>query len=418
MVASQARDYTCCGLDSNDPLHALVNHSEECHAAVIEPYTPWHAEWHPPPRPAHSTRPRTFPTQAAPSSQKPMLCQVFALDGLETDAGQNQSAPPSGAPSPPDTPVPIPFNSGPSAPPSHALADASESAPPIPAFDATAVLPSGAHHTSGFRSSVSNPVSGSVARAEDASNAYAEYWGYSSLFPETDLLGGVDTALMQQQQNQMASMSFSPVSGNQVSHVPTALLLSSTAGNTPASTPASSRVASPAQGSTTTYRNASPPGLQSAQASLIGASASNASGGSKTAYSSMPRASTTLSLPASLLLSSRPFRCPMPNCNKSYKQANGLKYHIAHGSCNFAPPKDLAHVQELLAIRRSEKAAKACRNRAVATEAEVTLSDTELKEVVEEAERRMRPYACSVGNCQRRFKSLNGLRAYMRLLSS
>ncbi|KZV79867.1 hypothetical protein EXIGLDRAFT_734034 [Exidia glandulosa HHB12029] len=33
----------------------------------------------------------------------------------------------------------------------------------------------------------------------------------------------------------------------------------------------------------------------------------------------------------------KPFRCPKEGCNKSYKQANGLKYHITHGQCNFAP---------------------------------------------------------------------------------
>ena len=35
-------------------------------------------------------------------------------------------------------------------------------------------------------------------------------------------------------------------------------------------------------------------------------------------------------LPPRLL--SKPFRCPKANCNKSYKQANGLKYHMMHGS--------------------------------------------------------------------------------------
>ncbi|PWN21005.1 hypothetical protein BCV69DRAFT_298798 [Microstroma glucosiphilum] len=30
----------------------------------------------------------------------------------------------------------------------------------------------------------------------------------------------------------------------------------------------------------------------------------------------------------------KPFRCPNPGCDKAYKQANGLKYHRLHGSCN------------------------------------------------------------------------------------
>src|SRR6202030_3394347 len=66
----------------------------------------------------------------------------------------------------------------------------------------------------------------------------------------------------------------------------------------------------------------------------------------------------TLSRLASSLLLTKPFRCPKPNCNKSYKQVNGLKYHMTHGSCNFAPPKDLEQVQALLASKRS-----AARNR-------------------------------------------------------
>lgn len=58
-----------------------------------------------------------------------------------------------------------------------------------------------------------------------------------------------------------------------------------------------------------------------------------------------------------LLGASKPFKCPKPNCNKSYKQANGLKYHITHGSCSFAPPKDLEHVQALLERKRKDRAA-------------------------------------------------------------
>lgn len=30
----------------------------------------------------------------------------------------------------------------------------------------------------------------------------------------------------------------------------------------------------------------------------------------------------------------KPFKCPIPGCDKSYKQQNGLKYHRLHGHCN------------------------------------------------------------------------------------
>ncbi|KAG8914612.1 hypothetical protein FRC01_003992, partial [Tulasnella sp. 417] len=72
---------------------------------------------------------------------------------------------------------------------------------------------------------------------------------------------------------------------------------------------------------------------------------------------------------------SKPFKCPTPNCNKSYKQANGLKYHMTHGQCCFLP-KDPALDG---------------------------LDDAE-KDKVE------RPFGCGVGGCERRYKNMNGLR--------
>lgn len=30
----------------------------------------------------------------------------------------------------------------------------------------------------------------------------------------------------------------------------------------------------------------------------------------------------------------KPFKCPVPGCDKAYKQQNGLKYHRLHGNCN------------------------------------------------------------------------------------
>ncbi|KAH7103273.1 hypothetical protein BKA62DRAFT_697926 [Auriculariales sp. MPI-PUGE-AT-0066] len=61
----------------------------------------------------------------------------------------------------------------------------------------------------------------------------------------------------------------------------------------------------------------------------------------------------------------KPFRCPKDGCNKSYKQANGLKYHLQHGQCNFAP---------------IDPNADECK-----------------------------PYLCQVG-CGKRFKNMSGLR--------
>ncbi len=78
---------------------------------------------------------------------------------------------------------------------------------------------------------------------------------------------------------------------------------------------------------------------------------------------------------------------------------------MTHGSCNFAPPKDLEQLQALLASRQKGK------DGAEGGE----LSESEMREVEREAERRLRPYACGVGECQRRYKNMNGLREFLFL---
>ena len=190
----------------------------------------------------------------------------------------------------------------------------------------------------------------------------------------------------------------------------TAPLLSGIAGNAPDSMPTSSRVTSPIpSGSDSVRYRASAQTSSSPSRSVDGSSlSSNASTvRSRTGNlaAQISQASTTLTPPASSLLLSKAFKCLKPNCNKSYKQANGLKYHMKHGLCNFAVSKDFEHLQELLASKRSEKAKVWG-----AEEGEVTLSDAELQEAKKEAERKSRPYACGLGLCPKRYTHINGLR--------
>ncbi|KAF5347398.1 hypothetical protein D9758_011256 [Tetrapyrgos nigripes] len=198
-----------------------------------------------------------------------------------------------------------------------------------------------------------------------------------------------------------------------------------------------------------------------------------------------------------ILGASKPFKCPKPNCNKSYKQANGLKYHITHGSCSFAPPKDLEHVQALLDRKRKDRAAALSAQSSsssisgfgptedgqglesapgsgwnspaqgpsspsvgpsatgygfpsgapststtapssptqanmnvgsslsglsnqggVAPQAsglvgmgdDLEFSESELLALSQEAEKKLKPFACGIGDCTRRYKNMNGLR--------
>jgi transcription factor SFP1 len=82
---------------------------------------------------------------------------------------------------------------------------------------------------------------------------------------------------------------------------------------------------------------------------------------------------------------------------------------MTHGSCNFAPPKDLEQVQALLASKRSQRQAAEANGEEIDSSYGM-ISEGELREVEREAERRLRPFACGVADCQRRYKNMNGLR--------
>ncbi|KAL1917916.1 uncharacterized protein VTP21DRAFT_3750 [Calcarisporiella thermophila] len=64
----------------------------------------------------------------------------------------------------------------------------------------------------------------------------------------------------------------------------------------------------------------------------------------------------------------RPFKCPVPGCDKAYKNHNGLKYHHQRGNCN--------------------------------------LNASGMEDV-------NRPYRCSVSQCGKRYKNLNGLKYHI-----
>jgi transcription factor SFP1 len=79
----------------------------------------------------------------------------------------------------------------------------------------------------------------------------------------------------------------------------------------------------------------------------------------------------------SLFATHRPFRCPQPGCQKSYKQSNGLKYHMSKGQCNF----EVRDAVEWGGLTQ------------------------------EEAEEKSRPFVCAAGEgCNKRYRQMNGLK--------
>ncbi|KAI8061664.1 hypothetical protein BC940DRAFT_359496 [Gongronella butleri] len=67
----------------------------------------------------------------------------------------------------------------------------------------------------------------------------------------------------------------------------------------------------------------------------------------------------------------RPYRCTVEGCSKAYKNANGLKYHRAHGHCHEKEQDDLDDMAS-------------------------------------------RPYTCLLGTCKKRYKNLNGLKYHIQ----
>jgi len=66
----------------------------------------------------------------------------------------------------------------------------------------------------------------------------------------------------------------------------------------------------------------------------------------------------------------KPYKCPVPGCDKAYKNPNGLKYHNQHGHCNLISSEE--------GDRFSSK-----------------------------------PYQCTIGECGKRYKNLNGLKYHI-----
>ncbi|KDQ12597.1 hypothetical protein BOTBODRAFT_34321 [Botryobasidium botryosum FD-172 SS1] len=243
---------------------------------------------------------------------------AFDPDAMELDSGPSSSA-----------------SSPPSTPPLTSTAAFESSIRPPPNRRMSAFSTAGSSRPGSSRSGTCTPT------AEDAFNNYALYSDFSSLMPGA---APAPPAIRQPPNSKC---------------IPPQLLYSHSAPSTAPSTPMVSRVSSPTPSLSTPHH----------------LSHSHTQSSSHPHPPAQIQASTTLSRPASSLLLSKPFRCPTKGCNKSYKQANGLKYHITHGQCNFMP------------------------------------RDPSLEGLNErEADQKSRPYVCQVGSCTRRYKNMNGLR--------
>ena len=504
---SQCRNYTCCNLQLND-LHALLEHFEEVHIVVLDPTSS---------QPQAHLQVPFNPT--VHNNKKPYADDTDDME-LDIDLGNRPQSHPfpssrqssvQSSPSPPDTPISTPLSNYSSPHPlipnlpnhlqyhHHHSHSPRISQPPSPlsttydpatASSARQNSPTSTPNHLNLNLNL-NLTSHGFPRAtpstnlpnpEEAFNPYARFASdYSSSMPgalfngatvdEASALHGSSAWQVQQQQPQQQM---------QEGCVPPALLFSSPAQKHQGQQHHSKNNLIKALSTTSLHRH------QHQQHHHNSSSTSSSS-----SQPTSPSSTTPHSLSRPSLLLCKPFRCPKPNCNKSYKQANGLKYHMTHGSCNFAPPKDLEHVKDLLERKRRERegmggdtesgsgltrsaslgSAPAIvqhqqsattpptpttsghpspstspppsgsnsldtspqppspplqspikQNNRLSPSAILTYSDLsnisehDLREVEREAERRLRPYACGIGECQRRLVKFDFQEFFFQLI--
>ncbi|KAJ7471886.1 hypothetical protein FB451DRAFT_1559094 [Mycena latifolia] len=381
------RNYTCCGTHLPD-LHALLEHFEEVHIVVVDRSQPPQIQI---PFNPQMNPPDSAPGTPQPPQQQPQYSTPFDTDDMDLGLDYSDASPPPPSTAPTSTvtsrapsPSPSPTSPGPQRPALN--------------ISLNVGFP--------FREGMHTPLS--AARQPAPFNTYARYNA------EYNSPGGVtpqDVADYTPDSTAIApALVFATGEELQGESPPSASTSTSSTAPTPAPTKTSK-----------TKRNApSPPVASPASATPSRVSTPTSTQAPTLPSPATPAAAATTPATAgpSILLPHKPFRCPKPNCSKSYKQANGLKYHMTHGSCNFGPAKDLEAVRALLERKRASAAAAAASSSSASTpapeeEEEPTpstdaspLSQAELNEV----EARVRPFACGVGDCARRYKNMNGLR--------
>ncbi|KAJ7736756.1 hypothetical protein DFH07DRAFT_870653 [Mycena maculata] len=378
------RNYTCCGTHLPD-LHALLEHFEEVHIVVVDRSQP--------PQIQIPFNPQMNPPESQstpqPPNHQPAYSTPFDTDDMDLGLDYEDASPP-----PPSTaPTSTVTSRAPSPSPSP-----SDNGVQRPALNISLNV------GFPFREGMHTPLS---TRAPAPFSAYARYNA------EYNSPGGVtsqDVAEYASDSTAVApALVFATGEELQGEADPVASTSTSTSSS---STPSTSTSSKPPK----TKRSPPSPSLASPVSTAPSRVATPTAASSSAASSALPSPTTTTPTTPSILLPHKPFRCPKPNCSKSYKQANGLKYHMTHGSCNFGPAKDLEAVRALLERKRASAAAatppdeeeesnNSATNASANSEAG-TLSQAEMNEV----EARVRPFACGVGDCARRYKNMNGLR--------
>ncbi|KAJ7629443.1 hypothetical protein DFH06DRAFT_720445 [Mycena polygramma] len=319
------RNYTCCGTHLAD-LHALLEHFEEVHIVVKDRNQPPSIQI---PFNPQMNPPDPEPLQQSQQQPQPQYSTPFDTDDMDLGLDYDHPSPP------------------PSTAPTSAVTSRAPSPSPSPSGSQRPALNISLNGVGfPFREGMHTPLS--AARAPAPFSAYARFNAeYNSPSP---------AAVTPQD---VADYSPDPTAIAPALVFATGEELQGESGPSPSTSVAPTPIASTSTSAAPPSITIKPPKKRSPPppTSVSSVSAPPSRGATPGASLPTPPASAGASpSPATILLPHKPFRCPKPNCSKSYKQANGLKYHMTHGSCNYGPAKDLEAVRALLERKRQNAA--------------------------------------------------------------
>lgn len=358
-VAVPHHAIACC-----QNLHAIVEHFEERYAVLqpcsqlltSQPYPPnfYHS--------APSANPKLDPHHQHPQQQyQPAQPSFFDPDDMEIDMGSSPAS--ASRPSSPLTPVTthfVPFTTQQPFVNASSFTHLSLSQPPLGCH-----LPASAFDTSTSTSTTTIPQSRASTSRSASSQTQHDPFSTSSVCSD---YGVVRSSYLQASHETTSASSRQPAGRD--SCIPPTLPYSSNF-ITPANTFSNTHVATP----------------------LAAHDQIQASYHPFSAQASRPYPSLRLS---------KPIRCPKPNCNKTYRQVDALKSHLTRG-CNSAPQPEVLEAPRALS---AEKGVVVNGNDHLGER----IMEGELHELERGKEHRLRPLGCGIGNCRRRYRSMEDFR--------
>ncbi|CDZ96926.1 zinc finger protein sfp1 [Phaffia rhodozyma] len=382
--ADYCQNYNCCGLELSS-MHDLLEHYEDVHVIILSPST--NASQ----LPSHDIESMDLEADGPSSSSQSSGSSASTASAIPSSVLPQQLKPQS-SPLNRAHPIPLGFSSPRTSSnlnsPSNILHRTSQPSNPAPLQLSDVLAPPS---NSAFETSVltSFPPSGSDKKTKQALAGRAAFVHSGSGVQIKDegwnaLADGAKTPTTVWEgeyrypsPGQGSNLSSAGGVGGSTSGLNGPFGSTSTINNNPSAMPPTLLFSSqPQPKNSTAPLSPSSAAAQAQAAAAIAASMNINDDGEMHSLTITPGLAHPNGIPPPASANQKLHHCPTPGCNKSYKQQNGLKYHLKVGQCDF-------NVRDGVENGLSE----------------------------EQAEEKSRPYQCQVGGgCTKRYRQMNGLR--------